>query len=132
MDFKIKTLKFKSGEEIIIRETEDGGYVCPICGFVGRDEPPYADSQALVNGQRVGTVSAGASFEICPVCATQYGDDDFPNEDEPQSRNWKWQQLRREWLRRIEITDEVKNQLRNLDLEPDAEIRQAKEEKDSG
>jgi hypothetical protein len=125
MNFQIKKFKFKSGEEIVLRQTEDGKHVCPVCGFIGEGEPPYADTQALVNNQLVGPVFAGASFDICPICHTHYGCTDHPLNDEPQSVNWKWQQLRHAWLRRVVISKDVKMQLRNLGLDPDEQIRNA-------
>jgi hypothetical protein len=36
------------------------GYVCPICGFTGLDEPPYDSDH---NG----------SYEICPCCGFEFG-----------------------------------------------------------
>lgn len=125
MNFKIKTLRFNDGEEITVRETEDGNHVCPVCGSIGPGDAPYDNWWTLVNGQRVGPAFAAGSFNICPDCHTQYGDSDFPHIDEPQSVNWKWRQLRGRWLRSVEITEKIKEQLRNLDLNPEEEIRHA-------
>lgn len=125
MQIIVRKLKMRSGEEIHCRETVDGRYVCPVCGLAAGGDPPYADSRAVMNGQVVGEPFATGSFDICPCCSTQYGYTDSPHSDETQSVNWKWQQLRRDWLRSVEITAEVKEQLKNLDLDPHEEIRNA-------
>ena len=55
----------------------DKHYVCPVCGYKRLTEPPR-DSHGC------------ASFEICPSCGTEFGNDDFTkNADE----------LRLAWLR---------------------------------
>jgi predicted RNA-binding Zn-ribbon protein involved in translation (DUF1610 family) len=37
--------------------------VCPVCGFTGLAEPAYDEHRS-------------ASFEICPCCGTEFGNDD--------------------------------------------------------
>ncbi len=53
--------------------------ICLVCGFDNLYEPPYS------NG--VG------SYEICPCCGFQFGNDDFPDKNSQIS---KW---REEWIK---------------------------------
>lgn len=37
--------------------------ICPVCGFIGLDEPPYDETGC-------------PSYVICPCCGTEFGYDD--------------------------------------------------------
>jgi hypothetical protein len=126
MTFSIETFRIHGGEEIKLFKSPDGKYACPVCGDVSVGGSPYANCRAVVGGVSVGEPGAVGSLDICPVCSTQYGYSDFPFENETQSVNWKWRQLRHEWLRSVEITNEIKMKLKNIDLDPDAEILMAR------
>ena len=78
-------------------ETGDPRLRCPVCGSPELTVPPYADC--------TGTVPAGAeppyddvvgraSYEVCPSCGFEFGNDDNPGGDaEPSS----FEQYRQEW-----------------------------------
>jgi hypothetical protein len=57
---------------------------CPICGYLGFDEPPWSGSSA--------------SYDICPSCGVEFGYDDFREDD--TGRQQRWQELRQEWIAR--------------------------------
>jgi hypothetical protein len=60
-------------------------YQCPVCGYIGFDEPPWASD-------------VSPSYDICPSCGTEFGYQDFgQNELERRAR---WQTLRQEWIGR--------------------------------
>lgn len=50
-------------------------YKCPVCGFGGLDEPPYDEDGC-------------ASFNICPCCGTEFGNDDFRSSHEQLRADW--------------------------------------------
>lgn len=47
----------------------DAAYTCPVCGY-----PELANQPWNEHGRN-------ASFEICPCCGIQFGNDDLPMED---------------------------------------------------
>lgn len=65
------------------------GYVCPVCGWPGLDEPPWA-----------GDVP---SNEICPSCGTQFGHHDKVGADEAERApiyydlHQRWESAGRPW-----------------------------------
>ncbi|HVU27644.1 MAG TPA: hypothetical protein VHG71_07900 [Verrucomicrobiae bacterium] len=117
MKFKIKQLKLFYGDIIEIREAPDGKTVCPVCGILLGGDPPY---RAVINESNKGTnlPEGAASFDICPMCKTQYGEDDFIEPSEKISTQQKWDELRRKWLDEIGWTPEALQQLHdNLDID---------------
>ena len=124
-NFQTQTLRLKGGEHIQLRKTTDR-YVCPVCGELLGGDPPYAESRLVIDGVPTGETSAVGSFEIYPLCHTQFGYTDYPAENEPQSIDWKWKQLRHGWLRAVEITEVIQNNLRNLGIDPEGEICSAR------
>jgi len=50
-------------------------YMCPVCGLVGSDEPPY-DAYGC------------ATFTICPCCGTEFGYDDSTVKHDELRRRW--------------------------------------------
>jgi rubredoxin len=89
-----------------------GEYRCPICGFVGFDEPPWDES-------------GSPSYDICPSCGVEFGYDDFRQDD--TGRQQRWRELRQEWITRgMNWTSTVhpqpqgwnaKEQLRGIEIE---------------
>jgi len=65
--------------------SENNGYACPVCGYLGFDEPPWSD-----NGS--------PSYDICPSCGVEFGYGDF-RQDEAERRK-RWRDLRQEWISR--------------------------------
>ena len=55
------------------------GNVCPICNYSELYDPPY-DNDGY------------GSYEICPCCGFEFGNDDFPDKIEGQN---KW---RTDWI----------------------------------
>lgn len=55
----------------------DSEHMCPVCGFLGLEEPAY-DGNA-------------PSYEICPSCGTEFGLDDYDK---------SWTELRQRWIRK--------------------------------
>lgn len=60
--------------------------ICPVCAYNDLFEPPYDE-----NGF--------GSYEICPRCGFQFGNDDFPNK-EKQVKAWRknWEKDGRKWF----------------------------------
>ena len=109
-----------NGEEIEIRETDDGRFICPICGVAARGEPPYDEA--------LGAVIAYGSAETCSCCDVQYGHTDFIVLGSAIGRARQiWEELRKEWLDRIGWPDWALQQLKdNLGLDVEALKRKAK------
>lgn len=53
-------------------------YTCPVCGYPGLPESPYVYADKSV-----------ASFEICPCCGTEFGNDDHET---------SYKELRDKWV----------------------------------
>ena len=81
-------------------------FACPVCGFSQGKEAPYCDK-------------GGSNFDICPCCRIEYGFDDDAALEKPEKRVVVWHKLRGEWLRAIKITEEIRSQLRNIEVEID-------------
>jgi hypothetical protein len=113
---KIHNLRLWNGEQIEIRETSDGRFYCPVCGFLlSGSEPPYSPP-VTKEGVAVGDY-AGPSFNICPCCDTHFGNDDYV---EAGSVLKRWSELRIDWLNRVDWTSDALKQLRdNLDIDTD-------------
>lgn len=102
-------------QSIKLRTNLTGQPVCPVCGTawdVG------AEHAWCVTGQvtRDGSAVVVASYSICPVCNTEFGNDDIPSEGETLEQSWAW--LRGQWLERVGRTPDILDQLRtNLGLD---------------
>ena len=48
---------------MIVPMKSEIAYFCPVCGYPGITEPPYMENEA-------------GSFEICPCCFVEFGNDD--------------------------------------------------------
>jgi len=55
------------------------GYMCPVCGYTRLPRPPE-------------------DYLICSCCGTEFGYDDFADNDDQRER--RWIDLRRGWLER--------------------------------
>lgn len=80
-------------------------FVCPICGFDDLFESPY-DENGL------------GSYEICPCCGFQFGNDDYPDK-EKQIHQWRatWISNGHKWFsdsRQPPKNWDWKNQLKNI------------------
>jgi hypothetical protein len=71
-------MKTPAGDEIFVPCTEGEKFVCPVCGLVAEDEEELAwmpdigvaNALSLNNAE---AVTGGPSYDICPVCETQFG-----------------------------------------------------------
>jgi hypothetical protein len=110
---KEHTIITRSGEAITIHVDSDGNSACPVCGGVFPGEWPWGECyECDGDGNATGEPYACASFDICPCCNTQYGYDDSPKEGQLLADRWR--ELRLEWLRTVEITPAIREQLRNI------------------
>lgn len=72
---------YRESEEVIftLRRSDEvpPRFPCPVCGAL-HPVPSYANSDS-VNGTGAPSIAQYAieSYDICPVCSTQYGVDDF-------------------------------------------------------
>lgn len=72
---------------------------CPVCGEASLSVPPYADYTGTVpEGARppYEAVLGRPSYEVCPVCEFEFGNDDNPGTAPPDS----FDDYRREWEQR--------------------------------
>jgi len=81
-------------------------FACPICGFSQGEEAPYCPK-------------GGSNYDVCPCCHIEYGFDDDAALEKPEKRVVTWHKLRDIWLCKIVITNEIKSQLRNIEVEID-------------
>jgi hypothetical protein len=58
-------------------------FACPVCGYPGLDEPPWAEDSP--------------SYDICPCCGVEFGYDDFAAGD-ADLRPARHRELRRRWI----------------------------------
>jgi len=105
----IHHIRLKSGEVIDIRETADGP-VCPVCGFASAGDPPYGLCRTVLQDGSLGESYGAASFDVCPSCGTEYGNDDYA---EGQTVTSMWDQLRIKWLDRAGWSDIALKQLQD-------------------
>ena len=107
-------------EEIEIRETDNGQFICPICGSPEEGAPPYYAS--------LGASVAFGSDEICNCCEVQFGETDLMALDSAIGEQKQiWEALRNKWLDKIGWPDWALQQLKdNLGLDVEALKRKAK------
>jgi hypothetical protein len=105
----ITQVKLKSGEIVEIRQAP-GGYICPVCGFMHGGDPPYAYHQSVLDdGKSLSEPYGAASFDVCPSCHVEYGNDDYADGRSVASM---WEQLRLDWLQRTGWSEAALAQLR--------------------
>lgn len=71
-------------------------YECPVCGYPGLTVKPYATwppPEGLEISPPYGDYLGNPSYEVCPRCGFEFGNDDDPGTAEPVS----FEQYRREW-----------------------------------
>jgi rubredoxin len=118
MSIRIHALRKRSGEIIQIRETPDGTFVCPVCGFIGEEEPPWWWCQSRQDrNQPWSEEFVAASFNTCSCCGTQFGDTDYTDSDEKDAQKKKWEELRDKWLDKMGRSESSLKQLKNLGLD---------------
>ena len=110
-----------TGERLEIRQTIEGGYVCPVCGRVGAPggEAPWEETI----GERTVAPFATGSHNICVSCCTQYGYDDIPPKASGSSIAEMWWQLRIKWLSRVGWTSDAVRQVVDHLAIPEDELR---------
>ena len=109
-------IKLRTDDVIEVRMLEQGGYICPICGSVLNDAPyvPVEDVSDFVSLKE--PVLGGASFNVCPTCHVEYGNDDY---DDNLPVSAMWDVLRRRWLEKVGWSPDALRALReNLGVTP--------------
>jgi hypothetical protein len=125
-------MKIWTGEIIKIKHCKDERSICPICGFI--TPHPWGPAWTITietgeDGMHLGT----PSWDICPSCNTQYGEDDAPDtliDDTNTKITEKWCSLRIEWflkMRKDGKVDDAIKQLKNIDISYD-DIRRCLDE----
>ena len=74
------------GGKVVVRKTDEGDYICPICGMIHEGTSEFADPKAYFHGN-----------ESCPGCEYEFGFHDAPR-CENESRMAIWALLRQQWL----------------------------------
>src|SRR4051812_14121147 len=104
---KKKQVTLRSGEVLNIPEVADGA-ICPVCGFHHRGEPAYDLYQTVLPDGSLSESFGAASFQTCPSCNVEYGNDD---QSDDRSVSSMWEQLRLAWLNRVGWNDQALGQL---------------------
>lgn len=78
-------------------------YMCPVCGFVGLNEPPFNEKNE-------------ASYEICACCGFEFGFDEGDGEDKYSTFRSNWIKNGAKWFLPTRKPNEwdLKEQLKNL------------------
>lgn len=105
-----------TGDLVHLRTASDGSPICPVCGCVW----PHGAGHAWGGTGEMaahGLTIVGPSWDTCPCCKTEFGNDDVPDEGETLEQSWAV--LRTRWLERVGRAPDVLAQLRhNLELNP--------------
>lgn len=105
------------GEEIVLYETEDGFFLCPVCG--GKlGEEPYSESEEPGSAE----IYAWPSQRVCYFCQTQFDNDDLPDRPRGESIQQKWGDLRRNWFWQAENRVAARKQLAAIRMEMPPQI----------
>jgi hypothetical protein len=126
MQFKDTKVVRPNGEELVIKVSvepvNDRGSklsICPVCGNIACSRlPPWSmgTRRDPVTHKEFGEPVALPSYDICPSCQTQYGEDDTTR---AESVTAAWEELRREWLDSQKWSAEALKQLKdNLGVIP--------------
>jgi hypothetical protein len=117
-----KEVTLKSGEVLEIRQSENGS-VCPVCGFIFAGDPAYDWYQTVLADESLSPRYGAASFDTCPCCNVEYGNDDHIA---GRSVAAAWESLRLAWLDRVEWSEKTLRQLReNLEINTET-LKEAK------
>lgn len=61
---------------------DDAGFVCPVCGYLGLAQRPYAKMKAPPLSENLeppySTFLGEPSYEVCACCGFEFGSDDEP------------------------------------------------------
>ena len=71
-------------------------YSCPVCGYDGLTTPPYRTwppPTDVVLRPPYEDALGQPSYEVCPRCGFEFGNDDNPGTGAPES----WEEYRRDW-----------------------------------
>lgn len=114
-----------NGDTVVLRLTDDGWPICPVCGAVNHLDLPYAPPQ--------GSMEAIGSQDICNCCDTQYGLSDCICRDSPRGeQEERWLDLRVTWLERIGWPQWALKQLwENLEIDGE-KLRREMSDNDDG
>lgn len=105
-----------TGDVVRLRRTSDGRPICPVCGCVWRSGAEHA-------WDKTGSTTEGGlpvvdpSWEMCPCCKTEFGNDDAHGPDETLESSWAF--LRERWLEKTGRSAAALEQVRDhlgLDL----------------
>jgi len=116
-EVKTEKITLRIGEVLDIREI-DGQSVCPVCGHLCYGTPAYSMCRSSTPEQpdKWSEPFGCASFDCCPCCNVQYGNDDYDDEHPVATM---WNKLRFAWLDRVGWGEDALAQLRgNLDIIP--------------
>lgn len=93
--FHTEKLTTWTGEVLELRCSEDGEWVCPVCGdILGTGGAPYN------------------SYSICVCCGVEYGHEDSPRQGQFQAQ--RWAELREKWMESEGHAGWTLRQLKNL------------------
>ena len=124
MEIVVKPLATRAGDMVELRETKSGDSVCPVCGWIGPADVGWGEYHECDDaGNPIGEPYAAGSFEGCPSCDTQWGVDDVVLTNCQGDQLRRWEELRSEWLKTIEITDEIRTKLLNIGVVVDERPR---------
>ena len=92
-----------------LRTTPDGKPVCPVCGCVW---PNGAEAAWSETGEAFpdGVAIVAPSWDICPCCHTEFGNEDVP--DHGNSLDHVWAVLRQKWLQHVGRSADALRQVR--------------------
>lgn len=74
-------------------------FACPVCGYEGLTEKPYQmwpPPEGLEISPPYEDFLGTASYEVCPQCGFEFGNDDNPGTAEPES----FEEYRADWVSR--------------------------------
>jgi hypothetical protein len=81
------------------RNVTTGSFNCPCCGYGGLTQPPYKGltSASAARGLKPPYEQhfGDPSYEVCPCCGFEFGNDDNPGTGAPTS----FEEYLREWVR---------------------------------
>jgi len=120
---KHKQITLRSGEILNVPQSSEEA-ICPICGFRSGGDPAYDFYQSVLPDGSLSNPYGAASFETCPSCNVEYGNDDCLDGRSVAS---VWEVLRLAWLDRVGWKQEALRQLsENLGIDTAALKEQTK------
>jgi hypothetical protein len=92
-----KRIRLRRNNETIIIYTDGARSACPVCGCISKGDDPYYALDASADGGSANLGTGVASFDTCPCCKTEFGNDDWVD---GVSVSEQWTVLRDRWLER--------------------------------